>query len=286
MKHLVKAIPSAMDMNQEQFASVLGTTPLSISRWENGKTLPNRMAQYQLYELCKNHNIYLYKNILTNKMHVSDKEKIILYHGSKKKGLIGNIAPISREKCDFGRGFYMETNPLQPLTLICNEDRPVFYTLELDSTNLNILTVDTSIEWAMLIAYHRGYMDSVKGTPIYEKYAHLLNGYDVVVGDIADDRMYVELTRFFEGTLTDAALINCLSALDPGKQFVAMTEKACENIHVLKEEILSQLELSMLKDMSIERRRTGLDKTREIELRYRREGRYFDEIIGGDSTHG
>ena len=144
-----------MDMNQEQFASVLSTTPLSISRWENGKTLPNRMAQYQLYELCKNNNIYLYKNILTNKMYVSDKEKIILYHGSKK-GLIGDIAPISREKCDFGRGFYMGTNPLQPLTLICNEDRPVFYTLELDSTNLNILTVDTSIEWAMLIAYHRG----------------------------------------------------------------------------------------------------------------------------------
>ena len=49
MKDLIKAIRFAANMNQEQFASALGTTPLSINRWENGKTLPNRMAQTQLY---------------------------------------------------------------------------------------------------------------------------------------------------------------------------------------------------------------------------------------------
>lgn len=31
---------------------------------------------------------------------------MILYHGSKN-GLSGAIKPMSREKCDFGRGFYM-----------------------------------------------------------------------------------------------------------------------------------------------------------------------------------
>ena len=40
MKDLIKAIRTAANMNQEQFASSLGTTPLSINRWENGKTLP------------------------------------------------------------------------------------------------------------------------------------------------------------------------------------------------------------------------------------------------------
>ena len=31
---------------------------------------------------------------------------VVLYHGSKN-GLAGNIRPISRELCDFGKGFYM-----------------------------------------------------------------------------------------------------------------------------------------------------------------------------------
>lgn len=31
---------------------------------------------------------------------------IILYHGSKG-GIKGNIKPISREFCDFGKGFYL-----------------------------------------------------------------------------------------------------------------------------------------------------------------------------------
>lgn len=45
--------------------------------------------------------------------------RLILFHGSKS-GIRGKIAPISREKCDFGAGFYMGTEPMQPLTLICD----------------------------------------------------------------------------------------------------------------------------------------------------------------------
>ena len=46
------------------------------------------------------------------------------------------------------------------------------------------------------------------------------------VGYIANDRMYTELARFFNGTITDMALLKCLSVLDLGKQYVAITQKA------------------------------------------------------------
>lgn len=46
-------------------------------------------------------------------------EIVTLYHGSRS-GIRGAIAPISRERCDFGKGFYMGTDKSQPLTLICN----------------------------------------------------------------------------------------------------------------------------------------------------------------------
>ena len=281
MKDLIKAIRFAANMNQEQFASALGTTPLSINRWENGKTLPNRMAQTQLYNFCKEHAIDVAQLIIDTKAYGDTDNKLVLYHGSKK-GIVGDIAPISRDECDFGSGFYMGTNTLQPLTLVCNEDKPKFYTVELDMTGLKVLTVEIGMDWAMLIAYYRKEMESAKGTPIYEKYAHMADGYDVIIGYIANDRMYTELSRFFNKTLTDVALINCLSALDLGKQYVAISEKACKQIKILKEEPLSGLELSLLKDMSAERRKEGIALAEEIEVKYRREGKFFDEILKGE----
>lgn len=281
MKDLIKAIRTAANMNQEQFASSLGTTPLSINRWENGKTLPNRMAQTQLYIFCKERSIDVAKLIVDTKAYADTDNRLILYHGSKK-GITGDVAPISREECDFGRGFYMGTSTLQPLTLICNEDKPKFYAVELDLTGLKVLTVDVGMDWAMLIAYHRKEMESAKGTAVYEKYAHMADGYDVIIGYIANDRMYTELFRFFNKTLTDVALINCLSALDLGKQYVAISEKACRQIRILKEEPLSPLELALLKDMSAERRKEGVALAEEIEVKYRREGKFFDEILRGE----
>ena len=281
MKDLIKAIRFAANMNQEQFASALGTTPLSINRWENGKTLPNRMAQTQLYNFCKERAIDVAQLIIDTKTYANTDNKLILYHGSKK-GIVGDIAPISRDECDFGSGFYMGTNTLQPLTLVCNEDKPKFYTVELDLAGLKVLTVEIGMDWAMLIAYYRKEMESAKGTAIYEKYAHMADGYDVIIGYIANDRMYTELSRFFNKTLTDVALIHCLSALDLGKQYVAISEKACKQIKILKEESLSQLELSLLKDMSAERRQEGIALAEEIEVKYRREGKFFDEILKGE----
>ena len=281
MKELIKAIRSAANMNQEQFASALGTTPLSINRWENGKTMPNRMAQTQLYNFCKERELDVVEIIVNAKEYTDENHKLVLYHGSKK-GIDGDIAPISRGECDFGKGFYMGTTTLQPLTLVCNEDKPKFYAVELDTTDLKVLTVDIGMDWAMLIAYYRKEMESAKGTPVYEKYAHMADGYDLIIGYIANDRMYTELSRFFNRTLTDVALINCLSALDLGKQYVAISKKACKQIKVLKEYPLSQLELALLKDMSAERRKEGIALAEEIEVKYRREGKFFDEILKGE----
>lgn len=280
MKDLIKALRIKSGLNQEQFANQLGTTPLSVTRWENGKTEPNKMAQKQLYDFCISNNIDLAEIIINSKAYANNTDKLVLYHGSKS-GIKGDIAPISRSECDFGKGFYMGTNPLQPLTLVCAEEKPKFYAVELDLSGLKVLNVEIGLEWALLIAYYRKEMEIAKGSEIYEKYANFAAGYDVIVGYIANDRMYTELSRFFNKALTDTALINCLSALDLGKQYVAITPKACSQIKILKEESLSSLELSILRDMSARRRTEGIALADEIEVKYRREGKYFDEILEG-----
>ena len=282
MKELIKFIRKSVGLNQKEFAEAISSTAVTINRWESGKTIPNLMAQQQIYNFTKKTNTDICDFIIDSII-VSDDSNVALYHGSRE-GINGRITPCSRSKCDFGKGFYMGTDPFQPLTLVCNEEKPIIYSLGLNTKGLKILEIDVGIDWAMLIAFYRGYMDEAKGTDLYEKYAHLADGYDVIVGYIANDRMYQVLTDFFEKRITDTALIGCLSALKLGKQFVAISEKACKKINLLGEHHLSKLELLCLRDKSIERRNHGISLAEEIVLKHRRDGLFFDQILRGEKN--
>ena len=283
MKELIKAIRSAANMNQEQFASALGTTPLSINRWENGKTLPNRMAQTQIYNFCLENKISVYQTILDKIKAEADaieleEGRILLYHGSKS-GIVGDIAPKSREMCDFGKGFYMGTDPGQPLTLICDFEKSKFYIVSIDTSALDTAEIKADLDWAMLVAFHRGRMDKIRNTDFYNKYSSIDAGKDLVIGSIANDRMFYVLDNFFLGNITDAALVNSLSALKLGKQYVATTEKACAAIRIEKEIPISMLERRFLQDESEANRQKGITLANDICKNYRREGKFFDEIL-------
>ena len=283
MKELIKAIRAAANMSQEQFAATLGTTPLSINRWENGKTLPNRMAQTQLYNFCLENKISVYQLIIdkikteAQKIDI-DEGRVLLYHGSKS-GIVGDIAPKSREMCDFGKGFYMGTEPAQPLTLICDFEKSKFYIVSIDTRELDSVEIEADLDWAMLVALHRGRMDKINGTEFYDKYSQIDTGKDLVIGSIANDRMFYVLDNFFMGNITDMALVNSLSALKLGKQYVATTERACAAVRIEKEIPLSMLERRFLQDESAENRQKGIHLANDICKNYRREGKFFDEIL-------
>lgn len=209
---------------------------------------------------------------------VSTNETVILYHGSKS-GIRDKIAPISREHCDFGKGFYMGTDRTQPLTLICNYPNAKIYTLSVNLSDLKILDVEVGLDWALLVAYNRGKMENVKHSAIYHRFTNLSNGCDMIIGYIANDRMFVVLDRFFNGEITDMALINSLSALKLGKQYVALTKKACKQIEILDEHELTENDRDKLKRESEANRSKGITMAEEICRKYRREGRFFDEIL-------
>lgn len=203
---------------------------------------------------------------------------VTLYHGSKS-GLHGAIAPTSRKRCDFGKGFYMGTERIQPLTLICNYPDARLYTLSVNLADLRILDIEAGLDWALLVAYNRGKMESVKNSAIYHRFANLCNECDMIIGYIANDRMFVVLDRFFNGEITDMALINSLSALKLGKQYAALTEKACKKIEILDEQKLTEKDRYQLKRESEINRSKGIAMADEICRKYRREGQFFDEIL-------
>ena len=207
-----------------------------------------------------------------------DGDRILLYHGSKS-GIVGEIAPKSREMCDFGKGFYMGTDPGQPLTLICDFEKSKFYVVSVDMKNLDTIEIKADLDWAMLVAYHRGRMEQIKGTSLYDKYSKIDAGKDIVIGSIANDRMFYVLDNFFTGVITDMALVNSLSALKLGKQYVATTEKACAAVRIEKEIPLSLLERRFLQDESDANRQKGVSLANDICKNYRRDGKFFDEIL-------
>ena len=278
MKDLIKAIRANLNMSQEQLAFQMGVSPVTVNRWENGEANPSFMAQKQLYNICVDHHLDLSDYIVEREL--SDNSRQVLYHASRF-GISGEIQPISRERCDFGKGFYMGTDPIQPLTLVCNEKNPIFYTLDFDMENLNVLDVKKDLDWAMLIAFFRGYMDEANGSTIYEKYAHTADGYDVIAGSTAHDSIHHALTAFFDMRITDTALVGSLSALKLGRQYVAVTQKACDHIRIVKERPLQKLDLMIMKDRSVVRRREGIALADRIVTEHRRDGRYFDEILKG-----
>ena len=283
MQALIKQIRTYLKMSQAEFAEHMNVRFLTVNRWENGHSLPNKLAQSKIYEICKADNVPVYDMTLERIHRIADDTdlsdgRILLYHGSKS-GIVGNIEPNSRPQCDFGKGFYMGTEVSQALTLICDYEKSKLYLTSVDMSDLQVVEVPADIDWAMLVAYHRGKMEKIAGTPFYEKYRNITLNKDLVIGSIANDRMFYVIDNFFIGNITDSALVNSLAALQLGKQYVAISEKGCNAVKIEKEIEISWLERLFIKDVAEENRAKGVSMANDICKNYRREGLFFDELL-------
>ena len=243
-----------------------------------------------MFDLCKEkqapvYDITLKKIAEQSKAIKLDSSQVILYHGSKS-GIDGTIEPKSRKQCDFGKGFYMGTDPSQAITLICDYEKSKFYIVSVNMDNLAHIEVPTDIDWAMLVAYHRGKMEKINGTPFYNKYRNMTQDKDLIIGNIANDRMFFVIDNFFIGNVTDMALINSLSALQLGKQYVAVSQKGCDAVRIEAEVELSYLERLFIKEIAEENRARGISLANDICKNYRREGMFFDEILDEAKSGG
>lgn len=199
-----------------------------------------------------------------------------LYHGSKS-GIRGNIRPdLGRSMCDFGKGFYLGDLPDQPIGLIAGWENHKLYEMEFQAKGLQIKrfgnTYEEQLDWALFIAYNRNpqwYADRKK---LCEKYESYHSGYDAVVGLIANDKMFQLLERFYEGTLCDRALIDGLSRVRLGNQYVLKTERACsaEHLQIISERTLTAAEKKSALAQSENKFRQMSGFIGELQTKYRR----------------
>lgn len=283
MQSIIKQLRSYMNLSQTEFAERLNVTFATVNRWENGRALPNRLAQSKMYEICKLNDVPVYDFVIDRIKGIREScdlssDRVLLYHGSKS-GIIGAIKPNSRPQCDFGKGFYMGTDANQALTLICDYESSMLYLVSVDTSDLRTIEIPANIEWAMQVAYHRGKMEKIRGSMLYEKCRNLTANKDLVIGSIANDRMFFVIDNFFVGNITDAALVGSLSALQLGKQYVAITQKACDAVRIEKEIEISYLERLFIKDVADQNRAKGVSLANDICKSFRRDGLFFDEIL-------
>ena len=281
-------IRQALGYTQEELAKEIDVSFATVNRWENLKTMPSQKAQEKLLNLCNSKGINIV-SIFLDKIEEASNEILkknpgckVLYHGSKS-GIVRPIQPKSRDGCDFGSGFYMGTDPKQPLTLICDFEEAKFYILSVNVEELKTHVFAPDLDWALFVAFNRRKMDSIVDTPLYNKYKAIGIDKDIIVGSIANDRMFFVMDSFFNGNITDMALKESLHALNLGFQYVAKTKDACARIKIEKEISLPWIVRQAFKTVSNENRENGIRYATEVCKKYRRNGFYFDEILSNSS---
>lgn len=206
------------------------------------------------------------------------KQVTTLYHGSHK-GIHDSITTrYSRNRCDFGKGFYTGDKPKQAQMLIADDDSGVFYVLHAQLDQLKVYTFTDNVLWALYVGVNRGHID-VKQYPKLKTLCKQIDDYDVVAGLIADDKMMFVYMQFIAGLITDKALIACLQQVKLGKQYTFKNDAVCQAITIVRSEHLTEQMKTLCKK---EKQGTllNINSTVEYLIRtYRRQGKYIDEIL-------
>ena len=222
--------------------------------------------------------IYMTYKSLTEK--AKNGEKVILYHGSRG-GIDGVIEPVSRARCDFGKGFYMGTNSEQARGLVIEDATPVFYTVEMDFSKIppqNILILEGQ-EWLYTVLAFRKKAEEFSALQLAQDYIDKANKYDIIIGAIADDRMNDAVNEFSNYALTDKGFAACLTAIDFGYQVVAKTKCACEAINIVSSRDIFGKEADDIRKYTREKRQEAFGIVTEMKKKYQRDGNYLNEII-------
>jgi DNA-binding transcriptional regulator YiaG len=56
---IVKQVRQSLNISQEELAHALNVSYVTINRWENGRSKPNRMAKAVFYAFCEKNGVII-----------------------------------------------------------------------------------------------------------------------------------------------------------------------------------------------------------------------------------
>lgn len=276
----IKAVCSLLELTPSALAEQLGVARSTISRILKGETVPESLFLQRFYSFAYDNPV---RRIDLNQLKVqfaSDAHPLLYFHGARN-AIEGKIdLSHSRTELDMGPGFYLGESYEQAASYVFAYPSSSLYLF--DGSNLNGLkTVEygVDLEWMLLVCYFRRRIDAYAQSPLLKGYLEKAEKADVIIAPIADNNMFETMNQFARGDITDLQAISALSASSLGKQIVLKTEQACAKIEAVDRLYLCPAERKDIEEARKASASTARDKAKLAIEKYRREGRYIEELL-------
>ena len=276
----VESVLEIMNLSMEDLGTKLGVSRVTVSHWLNEKTAPSEKNMEAFYGFAFRSGILLnrIKEQFYREDGISGRE-VLLFHGAKTK-IEGEISTGHNKRInDFGNGFYCGESLEQSAMFVSTYNRSSLYIVKFDPADLRCKRFHVDREWMLTVAYFRGKLKQYSDSEYVKHLAEITKGTDYIVAPIADNRMFELIDSFIEGEITDAQCQHCLSATNPGMQYVFVSEKACRNITLLERCYLADAEKESYLNSRQESFRMNQDKVKLARKQYRNQGEYIEDIL-------
>ena len=268
-----------LQISQQDIADAIGVDKKTITRIENKESVPGYSTLDKIY------NYFFLKGIRINnikemlyKEELKDKE-ILLFHGTRTE-IKGDISPyVSRDKIDFGKGFYCGDSSLQTVSFIKKIPESSYYVISFEDEGLKSLRLEVNQEWMLAVAFFRGTLDEYKNHPLIKNIIKKIQESDYIIAPIADNRMFRIIDQFIDGLITDEQCKHCLAATNLGYQYVFFNEKAVSKLTILERLFISSSERKESEARQVKDQQMSENKVKAAMIKYKRVGKYIEEIL-------
>lgn len=268
-----------LQISQQDIADAIGVDKKTITRIENKESIPSYSTLNKIYDyfFLKGIRINAIKEMLY-KEELGEKE-ILLFHGTRTE-IKGNISPyVSRDKIDFGKGFYCGDSSSQTISFVKKIPESSYYVISFKDEGLKSIKFEVNQEWMLAVAYFRGSLQEYKDHPLIKKIVKKIENSDYIIAPIADNRMFRIIDQFIEGLITDEQCKHCLAATNLGYQYVFLNEKAVSKLTILERLFISSNEREESDILQTKDQQMSENKVKLAMIKYKREGKYIEEIL-------
>ncbi len=280
VKQDLESILEILGLTQEELATAIGVSRVSVNNWLSGKTTISDNNTKIIYEWVFRKGVRL--NKIKEQLYTEDyvsKGEILLFHGSKT-GIEGEIDLKHNKRInDFGKGLYCGESLEQSAMFVAAYPGASLYMLKLNPQGLKKKVFFVDRDWMLMVAYFRENLKEYKESEVIKKLLKANKGIDYIVAPIADNRMFEIIDSFIEGEITDIQCQHCLSATNLGNQYVFITQKAIKQITLLEKCYLCEPEKELYLTSRQENYKMNMDKVKLARKQYRNQGEYIEDIL-------
>ena len=177
---------------------------------------------------------------------------LTLYHGTNTPFTKPDITR-SRIDLDFGPGFYLTPDRQTASKWACKTVKSYLMSCALDTNDLRVKTIALDDEWLETVFACRN-----------GDVPNNIKGYDVIVGPIADDRLFYAFDYYSDGLITKEQTIRLMNCMDYGSQYALLTHKAIDALSAIEFKELFGGERAHYVEMYNSDRREAAKRTQKL----------------------